>query len=594
MHNRNPPFDHSGSFGDPQASPLQAQALEWQYALQNSQRALLHHTMDSPRLQQFRNNTADTWVPGYRHFAIPTTPSFKKGRSGSGVQSPDSDTTVKQTNGDKGRDLPGSDENQTMSNAISLLKRVAAGLGIDPGAIDEYLADDAVLRAVQPQPQEYHDHQQQQTMYSLPSPWNPTAHAHEEGKTHSRVSSGGTLVTDYTHVDSADSDGCMSNTYRNPHGFRAADTSGLPQDLHTPEQTNLRHRKMGSPQDLHVPEQTCLHHRRMSSRMSSLPTIPSPLGPGRMMRMGSDTSGLVSPAPGSQGPKLEYGDGGQRSQVPTSSTTVQGLNHRRGETDNVGSPALKPPSFGNGVGHSRQDTDPFVDYAEARTAETPKHFSLPQSPSRVPKTPGLPTASAPVTPFSPSFASGPAPQALPSPRPNLPVPRPPLSSINGQYTHTPHARAQLDAHKDARSSWIRSSAAQIAQLSGLRYVAQLRYESTQTLQDYAAWQEAEAAFASATDLETRKEERRNLFLAEKGMVSLKTDVAGDASASATDQAGGEERLLGFKMAYMERVCAEVKREEESEGGITREMLATLTLEERKALRAHLVARLARV
>jgi hypothetical protein len=357
----------------------------------------------------------------------------------------------------------------------------------------------------------------------------------------------------------------------------------------------------------------------MSGRVSSLPTIPLPLGPGRLRteilkytEFSSPESEALTPrllelghkppntvAPGS--PRFWYemlnpegftqDFGGPSYKSSSVHGHMAGLHQRRGDTDAGGSPSLKSHSFGNGVGHSNQDTDPFVDDAGSRTIGTPRHFSLPyQSPSHVPKTPELPTASAPVTPLSPSFVAGPAP----SPRLNLPVPPRPLSSIHGQYQHTPEARARLDAQKKVRSFWIRESAAQIAQLSGLRYVAQRRYEETNNQEDYDAWQQAEAAFAAATDLEIQKEERRNLFLADKGMVALKTDIPGDASASVAGQAEGEERLLGFKMAYMERVCAEVKREGESEGDITKEMLETLTLEEKKALRAHLVARLARI
>lgn len=62
---------------------------------------------------------------------------------------------------------------------------------------------------------------------------------------------------------------------------------------------------------------------------------------------------------------------------------------------------------------------------------------------------------------------------------------------------------------------------------------------------------------------------------------------------------GQGSLLGFKMAYMERVSAEVKRREaekeeaddDEDVEITPEMLAMLTKEEKKGLRKFLVARL---
>ncbi|CAN9170939.1 unnamed protein product, partial [Alternaria alternata] len=106
------------------------------------------------------------------------------------------------------------------------------------------------------------------------------------------------------------------------------------------------------------------------------------------------------------------------------------------------------------------------------------------------------------------------------------------------------------------------------------------------------WQKAEAALAEATNTENKKEERRNLFLNLKDMTALKTDKAEDMSADSgeRDARGGEEKLLGYQMATMERVCAEVKHGE-GDAIVTAEMLATLNLDEKKALRKHLLGRL---
>jgi hypothetical protein len=78
------------------------------------------------------------------------------------------------------------------------------------------------------------------------------------------------------------------------------------------------------------------------------------------------------------------------------------------------------------------------------------------------------------------------------------------------------------------------------------------------------------------------------------MVALKTDKVRDTSAANRSQGGkeGEEKLLGFKMALMERECAEVRRGE-GEEVFTKEMLATLSVQEKEALRKVLVERLER-
>jgi hypothetical protein len=89
----------------------------------------------------------------------------------------------------------------------------------------------------------------------------------------------------------------------------------------------------------------------------------------------------------------------------------------------------------------------------------------------------------------------------------------------------------------------------------------------------------------------------------QGMSAMKTGVVGDQSAAFSHDQSGEqgekqEQLLGFKMAYIERIIAEMKiakeekeRKEEEEDEITPELLGTLSAEEKKMLRKHLVDRL---
>lgn len=151
-------------------------------------------------------------------------------------------------------------------------------------------------------------------------------------------------------------------------------------------------------------------------------------------------------------------------------------------------------------------------------------------------------------------------------RSNLPIPPPPLSSIEGQCEHTPEARARLDAQNPIREAWIREEASKIAQLARLRHAMEKRYQETRSDKDYEAWLNLQAAYDDATNLEKRQEERRNLFLKHKKMKALKTDSVEDMSLANRDSAGvdGEEKLLGYKMALMERTCAEVKPDEDAE------------------------------
>jgi len=383
----------------------------------------------------------------------------------------------------------------------------------------------------------------------------------------------------------------------------------------------------GSPQGLQGQGQgtATLHQRRIAS-------IPLPLGLQGVGQMDSQ----VSPVPKRLVPRAQEM---QRSpsifqHYQTSEEErkrIVGLDKSDGS---AGGMSKQFPGFSsNAPGHARQSTDPFVDYtpdASTRALQLPTRYLLPgQSSGRVPRfTAGLPRphlafahSFAPVQTLPPVFfetapktpawpTSAPATlvpnvplntYACPSPhehhRPSLSIPPPPISSLQNHYTQDPATHFRLDSQKSVRTAWIRTEASKIAQLSRLRYQAEQLYSKTQAQEDYELWQQAEAAFDDATSLEKRQEERRGLFLQEKGMLPLKTGRRGDMSAAMWRDAeagvGGEHKLLGFAMALMERICAEVKVRKgvEDEGGITEDMLATLSLEERKALRAHLVTRL---
>ncbi|KAF2833033.1 hypothetical protein CC86DRAFT_399688 [Ophiobolus disseminans] len=388
-----------------------------------------------------------------------------------------------------------------------------------------------------------------------------------------------------------------------------------------------------------------LHHRRNSSRVSSMPNIPSPLGPRHYTDdLGSDVSGLVSPLPNAPATN------GQRREMDTQDgAQIFGIHTRQPMTNGRGNPFLTQGAFG--FGHLRRDTDPFVEptdkwsqplKASPFVTQATQRSMSPTSPETLePLTPlfnndsfmsllgSPPMHWSPMTPEreqaniraptfnpyqsgvprTPSFLgfNGNNPSA---PRVDLPIPPPPLPAAQAHLQNspiTPQSRARLDAHAGVRGDWIRTEAHKITELSRMSFAAAQHFQQTKLMEDYHAWQRLAAELDRATNLEKRQEQRRNMFMP-NGVKAMKTGAgnlvsdqsaayaaAHEANCIAAASEQEEGKLLGFQMAYMERVCAEVKRradeKEDKQGEISLEMLETLSIEEKKALREHLVARL---
>jgi hypothetical protein len=379
-------------------------------------------------------------------------------------------------------------------------------------------------------------------------------------------------------------------------------------------------------------------HRRMNSRQPSLPGLPSPLGPQRYVgSLETDLSGLVSPT--SISPH-------QNTRWAKKKSVEFDLHALKVSANAVGSrPHHNSPDKGFGLGHERNITDPFVDNADtdkkssmpspfgAHASENMKlpsasqvqipitptfHFpgpapaKLPQngistptyqgfdSPSgrsdvRIPKTPVFqPLPAAVVASPSQAFANGIAAHV------DLPIPPPVLSSVQGKLNHTPETRRRLDAQAAIRADWIRIEAGKIAELARQTYAAGEKFRETGTTEDYQLWQSLTAEYNDATNPDKKQEERRNLFMPE-GMKAMRTcaeTVAGGQDAAfGQGETLDEGKLLGHQMAFMERVCAEVKRKRDGkeaqvdEEEITPEMLATLSKDEKKVLKQHLMRRL---
>ncbi|CAO2650630.1 Nn.00g019220.m01.CDS01 [Neocucurbitaria sp. VM-36] len=581
------------SFDQIQQSSEKRRQNEWGFVYESSQRAL----QSSAGFQDLRDNTESSRVPNRTQSSDPMMPSEGSQNchnGGSFGNNPLSDTMLKpETSYESDKSSHALTPSSPDSEATVVPDTTSEdGMGIIPIALDRSLADTTAFNYAT-------QHQALPDMHRLAAPWHPGIPALAT-MGHSRASSGAgtaiTFVSDYSQtqsVGSEDSNGCMSPTPDRPPN---------PTPPRTPTVTN-RARLL---QDLHVPGQT-LHHRRKSSRISSLPAIPSPLGLGHSRKndLGSDVSGLVSPLPSSSCLPGTMGYG----ELPRG-PMLSG--HHASEPSATG----KDSTFlraNTGFVHSRKHTDPFIDEAankwskspapSPRVVPPPKRFSW-ASPSSAgtPITPTLdsftPQAAQPSFPhLTPAFQSFFAPTTQAEP---LTIPPPALSCIQGLYNPPPEARARLDAQKAIRENWIRTEAKKIVSLKQVEVAAAVKYQQTGSQAEYEAWQRAATAFSDATNTEKRIEERRNLFLP-KGMKAMRTE-AGNAVADGlvASSAVNGGRVLGAQMALMERVCAEVRRRDEveeeedvDEGEITSEMLGTLSVEEKKELRDHLVGRLGR-
>ncbi|KAH7080525.1 hypothetical protein BKA63DRAFT_600848 [Paraphoma chrysanthemicola] len=413
--------------------------------------------------------------------------------------------------------------------------------------------------------------------------------------------------------------------------------------------------------DIYVPGGFA-HHRRTSSRVSSVPAIPSPLGPRHYVNdLSSDISGLVSPQPASAPIakprhmlRAEKKGDQKNDESDSDSDGIQliGLDIPVRLTSDPDSKWFDPSI--SVYGRARKISDPFrevantfddsptpspsmskvlrmpIPAAKANTnvrqsslaqptgewvtreqyARTPAQEFGPYSPHAETPSPQNPDfrSTESTTPMTSTFET--FTQA--NDRVDLPIPPPPLPAVQGHLFHDPATRARLDAQAEIRAKWIKTEAKKIAELGRLSFVAAQQYQQTGTQKDFDIWQKFTKAYEDATNLGKRQEERRNMFMPQ-GMKAMRTgehNLPGDQSASFTNgnatgdgSTQGQGELLGWKMAYMERVCAEVKRradekEEIKEGGgrdsddeITPELLNTLNKEERKDLRKHLVARL---
>ncbi|OWY48263.1 hypothetical protein AALT_g7058 [Alternaria alternata] len=599
-------------------SPQDIESQKWSNALENSQRSL-NESMHSPAYRRFLTSTASIWNSN-----IPGLQDSSGGIAGNGgdrsvVQSPLTDTRVKLSNSYKGR------HNGYVQASVPKPGSIVPEGRFDRDLNTTGLATSLSLRS--------HTLPRISTESPCQSYFSGSDHAYAKLATCS--TSSGWLHEQEKHS-------------QRPLRFAAHSSAlSLQDDPHPSNLSNPR----GSPRTLHTPDRTEFHERMEGDWISGLSGIPSPSRFGSTGEQLHETNGIPLCSVPNGTILRDYEMAWRRS--AEHGTDMKRSKHRqRGPSSPTGqryastgsiSPAfdITPRSaqiddegniFINGSGHVRKHTDPFVgskpvlygsQSARFPVARPSTQFQLPSQPSmrrtltpttalwsksapknvpsaHPPTLAAIPLVSAtsvramPPTPAFLSSVSGPVTQDRPPTRSNSLILPPPLSSIQGKYHHTPEARARLEAQEPVREKWIRTEAAKIGQLARLRQNTYRRWVETNSELNYINWQKAEAALAEATNTENKKEERRNLFLNLKCMTALKTDKAEDMSADSRERGarGGEEKLLGYQMATMERVCAEVKHGE-GDAIISAEMLATLSLDEKKALRRHLLGRLGR-
>ncbi|KAF2032021.1 hypothetical protein EK21DRAFT_87628 [Setomelanomma holmii] len=628
MENRKAPFGKSASMSTLQQNDQQSTQYANQPVYVDQYQAL----QQSPGFQGFRTTqTAKMWTPPFSGFLTPGSP-WNNTSNGLADHGP-SPFLPNPNNWVAGSGSSGSDATVTPDHVNNDLSGMISKASLNTNSIANTSWDKAITDIVAPRPTF--------RRYTADELLAIGASSYSNALRSTLLNLGLAQPESNGHLEST------GERNANFPGSNMPDKSWLP---------GLGHPSLGSEKhsphkDIYVPGGFA-HHRRVSSRVSSLPAIPSPLGPRHYVDdLGSDVSGLVSPVPASSATKRRDQEKDDDSDSADDGLQIIGLDVPVRLTSDPDSPFFNPSISVHG--HARKITDPFVDYENvfddsptpspsmskvarmpiptARSGTNARQSSLALSPGRwvtreYANSPA-PLPSQSVVSMSPGYVETPSPRkpdfrftesttprtssfdnfAQANDRVDLPIPPPPLSSVQGRLFHTSETRAQLDARADVRAEWIRTEAKKIADLGRLSFAAAQQYQQMGSQKDFELWQKFSKAYEDATNLEKRQEERRNMFMPQ-GMKAMRTgdeNLAGDDSAAFTngnhsngDAAQVQGSLFGWKMAYMERVCAETKRRaaekkesETDDDEITPNMLATLSKDEKKDLRKHLVARL---
>lgn len=278
-----------------------------------------------------------------------------------------------------------------------------------------------------------------------------------------------------------------------------------------------------------------LHHRHGSSNFSFVPIQPSKLGPGHLVDdLGSDVSGLVSPVPAS-----------------TQSQHAQNLqtNHAlRPKLSALQLPQMIPTSWTQSTPDSYSpfdmsaENDPFLEHV-------PRQEQLPNGYS-----PHRRKASTPPTPQSGNSFQRESRRVMTS----IPtqdtdaIPRPSLLNKPFVGHSDTQASDRLHAQKSIRYEWVQSETRKLTASARAVATTKEKYRITRNSEDYKACLQAQVESQETWSIARLTEDRRNLTLP-NGMRALKM---GPYNLPSDGMAGGNG-MLGYKMAFMERVCAEV-------------------------------------
>ncbi|KAF2266859.1 hypothetical protein CC78DRAFT_577784 [Lojkania enalia] len=317
------------------------------------------------------------------------------------------------------------------------------------------------------------------------------------------------------------------------------------------------------------PSPTAYHKR--PSRMASLPSVPTSLGPGGFTDdLESYVDDLVSESPphstNMTSPNMAWELG---SQATRHSGTRYGVHTRQKESHedelvygyipDIRSTGIRPGTMHH---YTQNLSDPFVvatsqnvnvPQAQCSTCFPPQCHRQPAyhdppltHPSHPPHPPHLP-----IVPSG--HPSSPLPTTTPLPRPT---------------TANPESRLRI------RERWIRSAAANIAGLHNLHLKLAQEYHETHSSRDLEVLTRVVEALREATSLDRRVAERRGMFMPEgmtilrTGFGSLPRDGIGGVDGVGGNGNSGRGRLSGYRMAVMERICAEVVAGREQEDTAT--------------------------